>query len=65
MAIKEWTILKICSVLQCSPRMENYLGFDMIIYEDCIQFVMEKGESINEIDETQGKLLKEQLRIMH
>ena len=65
MAIKEWAILKICSVLQCSPHIENYLGFDLIIYEDCIQFAMEKGEPVNDIEETQGKLLKEQLRIMH
>ena len=42
-AVKEFTILKICSALECGIYLENYVGFDFIIYDNCIPYATEKG----------------------
>jgi hypothetical protein len=36
MAIREWIILKVASMLKIGPAINNYfIGFDMLMYEDC------------------------------
>lgn len=41
-SIKEYCILKICYELECGPKVHNYFGFDLLIYQDSIQFAMEQ-----------------------
>ena len=48
-ALLEWSVLKICSALECAPQLEHYLGFDLVIYEDCIQMAMEKCIGLREM----------------
>lgn len=45
-AIKEYCCLKIASALGFAPKADNYLGFDMIIFENCVQIAMEKTAHI-------------------
>ena len=47
LAIKEWFLLKICSVVRVGPHISGYLGFDLIMLEDCIEFAMELCEEIH------------------
>lgn len=35
-ALKEFIILKLAYTLKAGPCVENYLGFDIIIYDSCI-----------------------------
>ena len=46
-ALKEWFLLKICSVLRMGPHISGYLGFDIIMHEDCVEFAMELCEEIS------------------
>jgi hypothetical protein len=41
-ALREWFILKICSVLQIGPSLKKYFGFDLIFYSNCVDFGMEE-----------------------
>ena len=63
--IKEWCILKICSIINCCPRVDLYLGFDVIVYTDCIQYAMEQGQPIERMKPQYANILKEKLRTMH
>ena len=47
LAIREWFLLKICSVLRVGPHISGYLGFDIIMHEDCVEFAMEVCEEIH------------------
>lgn len=40
-AIKEWLLLKIASIAEIGPQMEPLFGFDLLMYEDCVEFGME------------------------
>lgn len=40
--IKEYTINKIASALRVGPRVIKIQEFDLITYEKCIEFCMEK-----------------------
>ena len=40
-AIKEWFIMKICSILKVGPQIEPYFGFDILMYSECVEFAME------------------------
>lgn len=50
-AIKEYCCLKIASALGFAPKTDNYLGFDIIIFENCVQFAMEKTPHIDNFTE--------------
>jgi hypothetical protein len=41
-AIKELFLLKIASCLKTGPCVRNYLGFDLLLYRDCMEFAMER-----------------------
>ena len=45
-AIKECCITKVCGVFEIGPRPVQPMGFDLITYNDCIDFCMEKCENI-------------------
>ena len=64
-AIKEYTILKICSSLGCGPRTRNTFGFDLIVYDDSVIFCMEMCQEITQIDSSIIFELKKGLKIMH
>ena len=40
--MKECCITKVCGVFEIGPRPVQPMGFDIITYEDCIDFCMEK-----------------------
>jgi len=61
--IKEYSILKICSLLEISVKVDDYYGFNLVLYDDSIMFAMERGKPITKIsDETQ---LRQLLATMH
>ena len=47
--VKELAIMKICSAFGLCPRTHNYLGFDLIVFDDLALFTMEKGIVVKEI----------------
>jgi serine/threonine protein kinase len=48
--IKECSLLKISSVLKCAPAVGRGIGFDILVYDDCIQFLMEKGLKVTSLN---------------
>ena len=40
-AIKEWFLLKIASAAEIGPKISNHFGFDILMFEGCIEFAME------------------------
>lgn len=57
-AIKEYCCLKIASALGFAPKVDNYLGFDMIIFDNCVQFAMEKTPRIDNFTEESAQQLQ-------
>jgi len=39
--LKEFFIAKIASALKIGPTIKKWVGFDLIFYEDCVEFAME------------------------
>lgn len=48
MAIKELFLFKIASALKTGPCVRNYLGFDLLLYRDCVEFAMERCSEARE-----------------
>ena len=46
-AIKECCITRVCGVFEIGPRPVKSMGFDLVIYENCIDFCIEKCEELN------------------
>ena len=44
--IKEYCIGKISSAIECGPFMKKYFGFDIAVFNNRIEFAMEKCEAI-------------------
>ena len=66
--IKELSIMKICSAFGLCPTAHNYLGFDLIVFDDLAFFTMEKGFAVKGIrkDELLSLLnTMHNLRIIH
>ena len=63
--MKEYAFLKIAAVLEVGPQIMPIFGFDLLVFEDCIEFSMEKCEPLFGIDENIVKTLKEKLLILH
>lgn len=40
-AIQEYSIMKICHALECGPYCPSYFGFDILVFNDRIEFAME------------------------
>jgi serine/threonine protein kinase len=65
----EYAFNKICAALRIGPQVKPELNFDVVCYEDAIQFYMEKCEPINvkgffSIDTFERRMLY-CLRLMH
>jgi serine/threonine protein kinase len=57
--------MKIVSTLECSVRMEKYLGFDAIIYQNEYMFAMEKGKIITSVSGELYERLKGCIETLH
>jgi hypothetical protein len=44
-------LLKLASNLKIGPSISNNIGFDLIVYDSCIEFVTEKCIPSKKIDE--------------
>lgn len=42
MALKEIFLMKIADLIGAGPHLPSELGFDLIIYDNCAEIVMEK-----------------------
>ena len=40
--VEDYCFSKILSCLGVGPKVETFMGFDLVIYEDSIEFLMEK-----------------------
>ena len=40
-AIEEYFLLRVASALDCAPKIDKVFGFDMLMYQECIEFPME------------------------
>jgi serine/threonine protein kinase len=68
--VKEIAISKLCSVLGVGPEIETSIPFDVVVYDDAIQFHLEKCEQYSiKILRQHGQYfksdLKECLRVLH
>lgn len=34
--LKEWFLMKICSIFEVGPHLEPYFGYDLLIFDECI-----------------------------
>jgi hypothetical protein len=50
--------LKIAAAVGAGPQTNQIFGFDLIIFEECIEFSMEKCEPLPKIDDNIVKVLK-------
>lgn len=46
--LTEYCLLKIASALEAGPNMTDIYGFDIMVFEDCIEFGMELCEDIEQ-----------------
>lgn len=49
----------------CAPRLEGSLGFDIVAYDDCLQYAMERGRPFAEMTPEHRAGLRSRLRLMH
>ena len=47
--IKEYCLLKIASILRVGPRLPKLFGFDIVVFEKCIEFSMECCYEVTQI----------------
>ena len=57
--MEEFFFFKIASVLKVGPKIENIFGFDLICYDDSIEFAMEFCQQSVDVEE--DKNLKKEL----
>jgi hypothetical protein len=56
--VKEYSFLKIAGVLGIGPKANQIMGFDFVVYPDCIEFSMERCLEIKQMDENKMKKIK-------
>jgi hypothetical protein len=49
--LTEYTIARLASNLKSGPSIRNYFGFDILIFDNCIQFAMEQCTNMIEVTE--------------
>lgn len=66
-AIKEYCVYKICSMFKVGPRVIFTDFYDLVCYNDCIEFQMELCESVgSQMSQTQFEQdIRESLAILH
>lgn len=67
MAFKEYFILRIASALKIGPNLNRSLGFDMFLYDNCIEFAIEECIHLSNIQITSNLIekLKNNLLDLH
>jgi serine/threonine protein kinase len=68
--VREVAISKLCSMFEIGPAVETSIPFDIVVYDDAMQFHLEKCESVsNSLLLKHGQQferdLKECLRVLH
>ena len=63
--IKEYCIGKISSALECGPFIGNILGFDMIVFNNRIEFAMEQCLPLYEVSDWKSDVLLEEMMTLH
>jgi hypothetical protein len=48
--IKEFCLLKIAAILKIGPQLSNIFGFDIVVFNDCAEFCMERSILIDEFN---------------
>jgi hypothetical protein len=48
-AVQEYSITKLSSLLECGPAVGKYIGFDLIIFDNSVEFAMEECQPIEKI----------------
>jgi hypothetical protein len=64
-AVREFSILKICAAMGCAPLLDGFLGFDIVVYDDCLQYVMERGKPFGDMSAEHRAGLRSRLQLMH
>lgn len=65
LAIEEYCITKICDALECGPSVIQPFGFDLIIFNDRIEFAMEKCEPVQKLEQKEEQSLYHKILRMH
>ena len=52
-AIEEYSLYLIASNLKIGPKITRLFGFDLIVYENCIEFSMEKCSKPLDLDKNE------------
>ena len=47
MAIREYTILKVASLIECAPGLPTPWGFEVLLFSNCAVFAMERCVEIS------------------
>ena len=68
--IEEYFLLRVASALGCAPRIDKIFGFDMLMYQECIEFPMEvclkvDKNPINTDEIYQSLAIFHKLKIVH
>lgn len=53
-AIHEYCMLKLASNLKVGPYVQNFIGADVVVYENCVEFAMEMGEGLRGREQLDG-----------
>ena len=63
--IKEYCISKICDELDCGPSMPCPFGFDILVFNNRIEFAMEKCQHLEKVEEEDLQTILANLGNMH
>lgn len=64
-AVAECSLAKICSMLRVGPEFVDSLGFDLVLFKDCVEFYMEKCEPCHSSEPALELSLKRRIRALH
>lgn len=64
-AIKEASIYKLCSFLRIGPRVETKIPFDLVCYQDRVQFHLELCEPVASLNSLQEENLIKNMAVLH
>ena len=57
-------MLRVASALDCAPKIDKVFGFDMLMYQECIEFPMEVCQNAHKLRFNTEEIY-EKLAILH
>ena len=63
--VQEYCITKLSSYLQCGPAMPPFLGFDLIVFSNRIEFGMEKCKPVSNFTQLEEEELFMNMALLH